>query len=104
MARGEDEPFYSMDEIRELIESEKVRFRKKALDDALEHFDYDGEEILAELLRLREKDWHKTINGAHLEITFDVYKPSLGGRKAYIKFGIDDETGCLLLVASFKER
>jgi len=97
-------PFYSLKEVRTLIETERVLVTVNALVKAQKDFGWGMDDILNAVKSLRLKDFHK-YEQARIDpkIVVDFYKAyGLKGEDVYTHFYIDDETGTLI-INSFKK-
>jgi methyl coenzyme M reductase subunit D len=94
-------------EIRRLIEDGRIVVRSRAKADAMLHFGYGLERIIATIRQLTIDDFHKTIDRPlNVDFTLDVYRTHLKdvGMTAYIKYGIDDCGRLIVRVLSFKDK
>lgn len=96
--------YYSLTEIRRLIDEGKVVIRKNALDGARRDFGWDPTDILDTIKQLRAKDFYKT-DASRIKpaVMIDVYKArGLKGENVYTHFYIHARLG-KLVINSFKE-
>ena len=102
-----ESPYYRLDEVRDCVRRGKYRVRTQALQTARDELGLDSQGICGLLLALTEDDFHKSMNSANIRgMVLDVYRPVITdlGLQAYVKIGIDDRRGELLIVFSCKEK
>ena len=67
-----------------------------------DELDMDDAAVVAVIQALTNADFEKSMTSmADHRVWQDVYKPSVGGRKLYVKFTLDSQKALLLI--SFKE-
>lgn len=98
------QPYYDLEEVRELARSGKVVIRKNAKDGARAAFGWKWADILSALSALERRHFYKTeVSVTDRRVVLDFYKGrGLKGENVYTHFYVDDETD-RLVVNSFKE-
>jgi hypothetical protein len=102
-ASSKPESFYSLSEVRQMVDQGKILLRPNALDDAQRDFGWDTRDILDALRKLQPRHFYKSDTSAKKPaVVLDFYKaPGLKGEDVYTHFYIDDENS-VLVVNSFK--
>ncbi len=102
--QGYVRPFYGLNQVRELIEAERVLITVNALDKAQKDFGWGMDDILNAVKSLRLKDFHKCEQARFdPKIVIDFYKAyGLKDEDIYTHFYIDDEKDTLI-INSFKK-
>ena len=94
-------PHYPLERVKALIEQGNFRVTKAAQDTAVRDFGFRvAANLTLQVLALERSDFYKSMTSAmDSRIWQDVYLPTVGGEKAYLKVQIVSDT---TVVISFK--
>ncbi len=97
-------PTYSLDVVRQLLRRGSFRLTERARLDGLA-LGFDDAQIAAVVEALRPGDFYKTMPARQMPgLMQDVYRPTVGSLKLYVKIQIRLGTrGELMAIISFKE-
>jgi hypothetical protein len=102
-SRPKPSPFYPLDEIKNLVEEDRIVIRSNALKSALDDFEFAMDDIKTAISLLQLKHFYKSENSKMIDrLILDVYKArNLLGENIYTHLYIDDNSG-KLIINSFK--